>query len=228
MANTRSRRYKKCLEGIPTTPVSPKEAIQALKGMDGLKFDASVELVMHLGIDPRQADQAMRGSMSLPHGIGKTKKVIAFCEGDEAEQATQAGAVAVGGEDLVKKITDGWMDFDVAIASPAMMKVVSKLGRVLGPTGKMPSPKAGTVTPKVASAVKDFAAGKVEYRNDDGGNMHIPIGKISFDVEQLEENMMTFVDFVKKARPSTVKGTYIKKVSVSATMTPGIDVAVVS
>ena len=228
MANTRSRRYKKCLEGIPKTPVSPKEAIDVLKGIDGLKFDSSVELVMHLGIDPRQADQALRGSMSLPHGIGKTKKVIAFCEGEEAEKAIQAGAVEAGGEELVKKVQGGWMDFDVAIASPAMMKVVSKLGRVLGPTGKMPSPKAGTVTPDVASAVKDFAAGKVEYRNDDGGNMHIPIGKISFDAEKLEENMMTFVNFVKKARPSTVKGTYIKKISVSATMSPGIQVAVVS
>ena len=226
MANKRSRRYKKCLEGIPTTPVAPSEAIQALKGMDGLKFDASVELAMHLGIDPKQADQAIRGSISLPHGIGKTKKVIAFCEGDEAEKATQAGAVEVGGEDLVKKITDGWMDFDVAVASPAMMKVVSKLGRVLGPSGKMPSPKAGTVTPNVADAVKDFAAGKVEYRNDDGGNMHIPIGKISFDAEKLEENMMAFVNFVKRARPATVKGTYIKKVSVSSTMTPGIEVVV--
>lgn len=228
MANERSRRYKKCLEGIPTTPVPPNEAIVALKGMDGLKFDAAVELVMHLGIDPRQADQALRGSISLPHGIGKTKKVIAFCEGDEAEKATQAGAVEVGGEELVKKIQGGWMDFDVAVAAPAMMKVVSKLGRVLGPTGKMPSPKAGTVTPKVADAVKDFSAGKVEYRNDDGGNMHIPIGKISFEAEKLEENMMAFVDFVKKARPATIKGTYIKKVSVSATMSPGIEVAIVS
>ncbi|MCK5113624.1 MAG: 50S ribosomal protein L1 [Phycisphaerae bacterium] len=228
MAKTRGRRYQKCLEGLPTTAVSPKEAIAVLKGMEGLKFDATVELVMHLGIDPRQADQAMRGSMSLPHGIGKTKKVIAFCDGDEAEKATAAGAIEVGGEELVKKITDGWMDFDVAIATPAMMKVVSKLGRVLGPTGKMPSPKAGTVTPDAATAVKDFAAGKVEYRNDDAGNMHIPIGKISFEADQLEENMMTFVNFVKKSRPSTVKGTYIKKVSISATMTPGIAVAVVS
>jgi len=205
MTNKRSRRYQKCLEGIPEAPVSPKEAIGVLKGMDGLKFDASVELVMHLGIDPKHADQAIRGSISLPHGIGKTKKVIAFCEGDEAEKATQAGAIEVGGEDLIKKIQGGWMDFDVAVAAPAMMKVVSKLGRVLGPSGKMPSPKAGTVTPNVADAVKDFAAGKVEYRNDDGGNMHIPIGKISFEVEQLEENMMAFVNFVKKARPATIK-----------------------
>lgn len=228
MSNKRSRRYKKCLEGIPTTPVTPSEAIAALKGMDSLKFDASVELAMHLGIDPRHADQALRGSISLPHGIGKTKKVIAFCEGDQAEQAAQAGAVEVGGEELVKKIQDGWLDFDVAVAAPAMMKVVSKLGRVLGPSGKMPSPKAGTVTQDVAAAVKDFTAGKVEYRNDDGGNMHVSIGKISFDAGQLEENMMTFVNFIKKARPATIKGTYIKKVSVSATMTPGIEVAIVS
>ncbi len=220
------KRYKKSLEKAPKQKLPLAEAVAALKGFEKTKFDSTVELVMHLGIDPRQADQALRGSISLPHGIGKSKTVIAFCEGSDIDAAKAAGAVEAGGEELVDKITKGWMDFDVAIAHPGMMKVVSKLGRVLGPTGKMPSPKAGTVTPKVIDAVKEFAAGKVEYRNDDGGNLHVPVGKMSFDAAQLVENIEHFISFVRRAKPSTSKGTYIKKVSISGTMTPGVEVDV--
>ncbi len=226
MAKRTSKRFARCMESAPKGKVSLAEAVKAVKSFDAAKFDMTVDLVMHLGIDPRQADQAMRGSVSLPHGIGKTRKVIAFCEGEQATAAKAAGAIEADGEELVKKIQGGWMDFDVAIATPAMMKVVSKLGRVLGPTGKMPSPKSGTVTQEVADAVKEFAAGKVEYRNDDAGNLHIPVGKVSFEDEKLIENIDTFVNFVKKNKPASSKGHYIKKVSISGTMTPGVEVEV--
>jgi large subunit ribosomal protein L1 len=226
MPKKRSKRYVKCLEKAPKTKVPLAEGIKILKSFEGLKFDATVDLVMHLGIDPKQSEHALRGSISLPHGIGKSKKVIAFCEGSEVEAAKAAGAIEVGGEDLVKKIQDGWMDFDVAIAHPGMMKVASKLGRVLGPAGKMPSPKTGTVTPNVSAAVREFAAGKVEYRNDDGGNLHVPIGKISFSEQQLVENIEHFIGFVRKVRPPTSKGMYIQRVSISGTMTPGVELDV--
>ncbi|MCD4825563.1 MAG: 50S ribosomal protein L1 [Phycisphaerae bacterium] len=219
-----SKRYAKDIESVPAGAVELKEAVGVIKGFGGTKFDQTVELVMHLGIDPRKADQALRGSISLPNGIGKRKKVIAFCEGDDVAKATEAGAVEVGGEELVKKIQDGWMDFDVAIATPAMMKVVSRLGRVLGPSGKMPSPKAGTVSQDIAAAVKDFAAGKVEYRNDDGGNLHLPVGKVGFETDKLIENIDFFIRFVKKAKPTTSKGHFIKKMCISATMTPAVEI----
>ncbi len=189
-------------------------------------FDQTVELVVHLGIDPKQADQALRGSMSLPKGIGKTKAVIAFCEGELAEKAKAAGAVEVGVEDLVEKISKGWMDFDVAVAHPSTMGKVGKLGRTLGPTGKMPSPKSGTVTPDIETAIKEFAAGKLEYRNDNGGNLHLPVGKASFSAADLKENIEAFLAHVQKIKPSTSKGTYLKKVSLSGTMTPGVEIAV--
>jgi len=216
------KRHKANVAKAPDKPASVAEAVAALRQFGQTKFDQTVELTMHLGIDPRQADQALRGSMSLPNGIGKTRKVIAFCEGDDVEAAQAAGAVEAGGEELVKKIQDGWTDFDVAIAHPAMMKVVSRLGRVLGPQGKMPSPKGGTVTPDVAAAVKEFAAGKVEYRNDDGGNLHVPVGKMSFEDAKLIENIETFIAFVRKIKPATTKGAYIRKVCLSATMTPAV------
>jgi large subunit ribosomal protein L1 len=181
---------------------------------------------MHLGIDPKQADQLIRGSISLPNGIGKQKKVIAFCEDSDVEAAKKAGAIEAGCDDLIKKITDGWMDFDVAIASPKVMGKVGKLGRVLGPQGKMPSPKNGTVTDKITTAVGEFAAGKVEFRNDAGGNVHVVVGKLSFDKQKLIENIEAFVSHIKKIKPNTAKGTYIKKMSLSATMSPGITVIV--
>ena len=199
------------------------QAIERLKGFRATKFDQTVELHMHLGIDPKQADQMLRGSVSLPHGIGgAAKRVVAFCAPEKVEEAKAAGAVEAGGDELVKKIEDGWMDFDVAIAEPAMMRVVSKLGKVLGPKGLMPSPKAGTVDPKIAEAVKAFAAGKVEYRNDDGGNIHTPIGKHSFPAEQLVENAEAMINLITKAKPAATKGQYIKKVAIAATMTPSV------
>jgi large subunit ribosomal protein L1 len=199
-------------------------AIAALKKFKAPKFDQTVNVCMFLGLDTAQADQSLRGSVSLPKGIGKTKRVIAFCQSDIAPKAIAAGAVKAGGEDLVAEIEKGWMDFDVAIASPDMMRVVSKLGKVLGPKGLMPSPKAGTVTPQVADAVKEYSAGKVEYRADKAGNVHAVIGKMSFPDASLVENLQFFINAMEKAKPQTVKGIYIKKITVSGAMTPGVQV----
>ena len=207
-------------------PVSLTEAVEKIKSFNTTKFDQSVECVLNLGIDPKQADQSIRGSLSLPHGVGKQKKVIAFCEDSDIDEATKAGAIEAGCDELVKKVSDGWMDFDVAIASPKVMGKVGKLGRVLGPQGKMPSPKNGTVTADVATAVAEFAAGKVEYRNDAGGNVHIVVGKGSYEAEKLTDNIEAFVSHIKKIKPAAAKGTYIKKMSISATMSPGIQVSI--
>lgn len=222
----RSKRYKADAEKVGKEPVSLSDAVVKVKSFGGVKFDQTIECVLHLGIDPKQADQMIRGSISLPNGIGKQKKVIAFCDDTEAEAAKAAGAIEAGADDLVKKVADGWMDFDVAIASPKVMGKVGKLGRVLGPQGKMPSPKNGTVTPKVIEAVKEFAAGKVEFRNDSGGNLHVVVGRQSFDTKKLEENIEAFLDYIKKAKPASTKGAYIKKMCISATMSPGIEIAV--
>lgn len=222
----KSKRYKQESEQVTKEPVSLAEAIEKVKLFKSVKFDQSIECVMHLGIDPKQADQMVRGSISLPHGIGKQKKVIAFCEDADIEAAKEAGAVEAGCDDLVKKISDGWLDFDVAIASPKVMGKVGKLGRVLGPQGKMPSPKNGTVTGDVITAVTEFAAGKVEFRNDAGGNVHTVVGKQSFESEKLIGNIEAFVSHIKKMKPAAAKGTYIKKVSISATMSPGVTVSI--
>ena len=226
MPNRHGKRYSNAVGKVPVAPVPLDEAVKIVQGFDGVKFDQTVELVMHLGIDPRQADQALRGSISLPHGIGKSRRVIAFCEGEDVERAKEAGASEAGGDELIKKIQDGWLDFDVAVATPPMMKSVSKLGRVLGPQGKMPSPKAGTVVTDIPTAVKEYSAGKVEYRNDDGGNLHVPVGKVSFEPQMLVENIGAFINHVKRLRPTTTKGTYIRKITLSATMTPGVEVSV--
>jgi len=220
----RSKRYKKESEQLGKDTVTLVEAVEKVKSFESVKFDQSVECVLHLGIDPKQADQLVRGSISLPHGIGKTKKVIAFCEDSDAEAAKAAGAVEAGCDELVKKISDGWMDFDVAIASPKVMGKVGKLGRILGPQGKMPSPKNGTVTDDVPAAVVEFAAGKVEFRNDAGGNIHVVVGKQSFEPEKLTDNIEALITHIKKIKPAATKGTYIKKVSISATMSPGVTI----
>ena len=177
--------------------------------------------MVKLGIDPRKSDQLVRGAVSLPKGLGKAVTVVVFAEGDKADAATEAGADHVGAADLAAKISGGWMDFDVVIASPDMMKHVGKLGRVLGPQGKMPSPKSGTVTPDVAKAVTEFKAGKVEFRTDTGGNVHAPLGKRSFPVEDLVSNLSAFLDHLMGMRPAAVKGNFMRKVSVSTTMGPG-------
>lgn len=222
----RSKRYKKESQQLSKEPMSLAEAVEKIKSFKSVKFDQTVECVLNLGIDPKQADQLVRGSISLPHGIGKQKKVIAFCEDADIEAAQKAGAVEAGCDELVKKISDGWLDFDVAIASPKVMSKVGKLGRVLGPQGKMPSPKNGTVTADVATAVAEFAAGKVEFRNDAGGNVHIVVGKQSFESEKLIGNIEALLSHIKKIKPAAAKGTYIKKTCVCVTMSPSITINV--
>jgi large subunit ribosomal protein L1 len=219
-----NKRHQANLDLIPEGPVSPTEAIKVLKSFKAPKFDQAINVVANLGIDPKQADQALRGSISMPKGIGRSSRVVAFCNTDLAEKATEAGAIEAGGEELVKKISEGWADFDVAIASPDMMRFVGRLGKVLGPKGLMPSPKAGTVTPDVVTAVKEFAAGKQEYRNDDGGNIHIVVGRMSFAEGDLVENLQFFIDTVERIRPAATKGLYVKKIVISGTMTPGVEI----
>lgn len=226
MANTKRHKANSEIATKYQGPQSIDEAIKAVKSFKGPKFDQSIEVVVHLGIDPRQADQQLRGSLALPHGVGKSKRVICFCPDEKVNDAKEAGAIEAGGEDLVKKVEEGWMDFDVAIATPDMMRVVSKLGRTLGPKGLMPSPKAGTVTPDVGTAVKEYAAGKLSYRNDDYGNIHCVFGKMSFADDKLQDNLNAFLETVNKIRPSAAKGQYLKKCVISGTMTPGIQVAV--
>ncbi len=222
----RSKRYKKESQQIGKELVSLAGAVEKVKSFNSAKFDQSVECVLHLGIDPKQADQIVRGAISLPYGIGKQKKVVAFCEGPDIEVAQKAGAVDAGCDELIKKVSDGWMDFDVAIASTKVMGKVSKLGKMLGPQGKMPSPKKGTVTDDVGTAVAEFTAGKIEFKNDTGGNVQIIVGRQSFETEKLIGNIEAFVTHIKKIKPATAKGTYIKKICISATMSPAVAVIV--
>jgi large subunit ribosomal protein L1 len=222
----KSKRYKEESQQVTKEALGLAEAVEKVKSFKSVKFDQSIECVLHLGIDPKQADQTVRGSISLPFGIGKQKKVIAFCEDTDVEAAKKAGAVEAGCDELIKRVSDGWMDFDVAIASPKVMGKVGKLGRILGPQGKMPSPKNGTVTGDVTTAVAEFAAGKVEFKSDAGGNVHTVVGKQSFGNEKLIGNIEAFVSHIKKIKPATAKGTYIKKVSLSATMSPSVTVSV--
>ena len=197
-----------------------------LKDFADTKFDQVVDCVVRLGIDPKQADQMIRGSISLPKGIGKTRKVIVFCPDDQAAQAKEAGAVEAGADDLIKKVQDGWTDFDVAIASPQMMSKVSRLGRILGPQGKMPSPKTGTVTADFVQAVQEYAAGKIEFRNDAGGNVHTTVGKLSFSKEDLISNIEFFLQYIRRLRPTTAKGTYMRQMFLSGSMSPSVAVDV--
>ncbi len=205
--------------------LSLEEAIAKLKSFDTTKFDQTVEIHMRLGVDPKQADQIIRGSIVLPHGIGKSQRVVVFAKGDMAEAAKEAGADEVGQEDLAKKIKDGWVDFDACIAAPDMMGLVGPLGRILGPRGLMPSPRAGTVTPDVARVVNEYKAGKVEFRNDSGGNVHAQVGKLSFDKDKLAENIQAFIDRIMSLKPTAVKGTYLRGISIAASMSPGVRVA---
>lgn len=202
------------------------EALEIIKKFPKAKFEESIEISIKLGIDPKQSEQQVRGSVALPNSLGKTKRVIAFAEGQAAEEAKAAGAIAVGTQDLVEKIQGGWTDFDVAVASPDMMRFVGKLGRILGPLGKMPSPKSGTVTDNVARAVKEFSAGRIEYRNDSGGNLHAIVGKVSQPTERLQENIEAFINHIRASQPPGVKGTFIQKVVISSSMGPGLILAV--
>ncbi len=221
----KSKRYRAALAKQPTSLLPLGAAVDALKKYDSTKFDQTVEVHMRLGVDPNQADQIIRGSLVLPNGIGKTQRVVVFAKGDAAKAAEAAGADEVGQDDLAKKIKDGWTDFDVCIAAPDMMGLVGPLGRVLGPRGLMPSPRAGTVTPDVGKVVGEYKAGKVEFRNDKGGNVHAMVGKMSFESDKLTENIKAFIDFVSGLKPNTVKGTYVKGVAICATMSPSVRVA---
>jgi len=219
----RSKRYIESRKIVDNTKkYEVKDAIKLLKTFRPAKFDESVEVAIKLDIDPKQSDQLVRGSISLPKGIGRSLKVIVFASGEKATVAKKAGADEVGAEDLVKKVEGGWADFDVAIATSDMMKLVGKLGRVLGPQGKMPSPKSGTVTDDIETAVKEFKAGKIEYRTDAGGNVHALVGKVSFSEKDLEDNINTFIKQIISSRPASVKGVFLERASVSSTMNPGI------
>jgi large subunit ribosomal protein L1 len=204
---------------------SAEEAIELLKKVSFEKFDASVEFAIRLNLDPRKAEQNLRGAVVLPHGTGKTKRVLVFAKGDKAKEAEEAGADFVGDDEMVQKVLQGWMDFDTVVATPDMMAKVGRLGRTLGPKGLMPNPKTGTVTMDVTKAINEIKAGKVEYRVDKVGNIHVTIGKVSFDKVKLLENMRTIYETLTKLRPSTVKGVFIQNVTIASTMGPGIKVA---
>jgi large subunit ribosomal protein L1 len=201
------------------------EAVHLVKESAKAKFDETIEAHIRLGVDPRHADQQVRGTVVLPFGTGKTVRVAVFAKGDKAKEAEENGADFVGAEDLAEKITAGWTDFDVAVATPDLMGVVGKLGRILGPRGLMPNPKTGTVTMDIVKAIKDIKAGKVEYRVDKAGIIHVPIGKASFEEEKLDGNFRTLMGAIVKAKPSAAKGTYLKKIALASTMGPGVKVS---
>lgn len=220
-----SKRYAASVKSRPEEAVPLDKAVEILKGYKPTKFDQSVEIHVRLGIDPKQADQLVRGSIVLPHGIGKSQRVVVFARGDAAKAAEAAGAELVGTDELAKKIKEGWLDFDVCVATPDLMGMVGPLGRVLGPRGLMPSPKAGTVTPDPANAVREYKAGKVEFRNDAGGNVHAVVGKLSFDSSKLVDNINAFIDRIQGLKPNGVKGTYVRGIVITATMSPSVRVA---
>jgi large subunit ribosomal protein L1 len=201
-----------------------KEAVEILKNFSPPKFDESVEIAVKLGVDPKKSDQQVRGSVMLPHGTGRKRKVLVFCKGDKEKEAKEAGADWIGAEELISKIQNGWLDFDVAIATPELMREVGKVGRILGPRGLMPSPKTGTVTKEVAKAVKEAKTGKLNFKMDKLGNVNVAVGKISFENEKLVENIHVFLEALSKAKPSQAKGNFIKKVFISATMSPGLKI----
>ncbi len=217
------KKYRAALEKIePGRKYDLASGVAKIKELSFAKFDETVELTVWLGVDPRKADQLVRGTLVLPHGLGKTKTVVVIAQGDKLREAEEAGADIVGGEDIVTRIKGGWTDFDAVIATPDMMRLVGGLGKVLGPRGLMPNPKTGTVTPDVATAVKETKAGKVEYRVDKTGVIHVGVGKVSFENDKLRENAKALLDAVVKAKPATAKGKYVKKVNLASTMSPGV------
>jgi large subunit ribosomal protein L1 len=222
------KKFEAAKAQVEQRPYTVSDAMGLLKKIHFVKFNETVELHMRLGVDPKHADQMVRGTVLLPHGLGTTKKVAVIASGEKLKEAEAAGADVVGGEDLVEKINGGWTDFDACIATPDMMRSVGKLGKVLGPRGLMPNPKTGSVTFEVAKAVKEVKAGKVEFRVDKTGIIHAPVGKIEFSDQQLSENAQMLIDTVIKARPAAVKGRYVKRITVASTMSPGIDLDLVA
>lgn len=225
MRTKHSKRYTAAAAKVePNKVYAPGDAIKLIKSLPAAKFDESIEIAIKLGIDPKKTDQLVRGAVSLPKGLGKKIKVIVFAEGDKAKAAKEAGADEVGAAELADRINGGWTDFDIVITSPDMMKHVGKLGKVLGPQGKMPSPKSGTVTNDVGAAVREFKAGKVEFRTDAGGNVHALLGKRSFAAEDLQANLVAFLDHLSTLRSPAVKGEFFRKISLCTTMGPGVQI----
>jgi large subunit ribosomal protein L1 len=218
----RGKRYEAARGQVEHRPYLLEDAVKLVKSMGKAKFDESVDISMHLGVDPKHADQMVRGTVVLPHGLGKTKRVLAIAGGEKQKEAQEAGADIVGGEELVEKINAGWTDFDAVVATPDMMRAVGKLGKVLGPRGLMPNPKTGTVTVDIAKAVREIKAGKVEFRVDKGGIIHAPVGKASFASDSLVANAHALVDSIVKAKPPAAKGKYLRTVTLSSTMGPGV------
>ena len=217
------KKYRAALEKVePGRKYTLEEGLAKLKEIAFAKFDETVELTMWLGVDPRKADQLVRGTVVLPHGVGKKVRVLVIAQGEKVKEAEEAGADFVGGEDMVNQIKGGWLDFDAVIATPDMMRLVGQLGKILGPRGLMPNPKTGTVTFDVANAVRETKAGKVEYRVDKTGVIHVPVGKVSFDAQKIQDNARMLLEAVVKAKPATAKGKYVKKVNLAATMSPGV------
>ncbi len=226
MARNRGKQYRTALQQIDSKPYSLEEAVPLVKKIKFAKFDETVEVHMRLGVDPKHADQMVRGTVVLPNGLGKSKRVLVIAGGDKIREAEEAGADSVGGEDMVAKIQGGWMDFDAVIATPDMMRSVGKLGKVLGPRGLMPNPKTGTVTVEVGKAVREVKAGKVEFRVDKTGIIHAPVGKTSFDIGKLVENAHSLIQAVVKAKPAAAKGKYVKSLTLCSTMGPGLELDV--
>jgi large subunit ribosomal protein L1 len=222
MAQKKGKNIDHARKAVEERPYDLAEAVPLLQKVRYAKFDETVEVVIRLGVDPRQADQMVRGTLVLPHGLGKSKKVLVIAAGEKVREAEEAGAELVGGEEMVKKIQDGWTDFEAVIATPDMMKLVGRLGKILGPRGLMPNPKAGTVTFEVKNAVQEIKAGKVEFRVDKTALIHVPLGKLSFSAEHLVENAQALLDSVAKAKPAAAKGKYVKGITLSSTMGPGI------
>lgn len=218
-----SRKHKEYREGIDRQKryLLP-DAIEVLKNKHFVKFDESVEVAIRLGVNPKHADQMVRGTVSLPHGTGKTVRVLAFSQGDKVAEAEEAGADYVGGEELAEKIKGGWIDFDVAVATPDMMRVVGKLGKILGPRGLMPNPKTGTVTPDISRAIKELKGGRIEFRVDKQANIASAVGKLSFEAQQIEENVISFINAIVRAKPAAAKGAYMLGVSICSSMSPGL------
>jgi large subunit ribosomal protein L1 len=221
---TRGKKYEAARKQVPDRQHTIEEAVPLLQKVKFTKFDETVELAVRLGVDPKHSDQMVRGTVVLPHGLGKSKRVLVIAGGDKQREAREAGADEVGGEEIVDKIIGGWMDFDAVVATPDMMRAVGKLGKVLGPRGLMPNPKTGTVTPDVTKAVNEIKAGKVEFRVDKAGIVHAPVGKISFETANLVANAIALMESIVKAKPSAAKGKYLKSVTLTSTMGPGVSI----